>query len=974
MKKIRLILLIPIVAIITLATTTNDVSAATTDELYSQIDDNGYIIDGNKKPINYDKTVIRPSYLGTPDDYLTDYIGPFGPFKGFVPINREDFQIWQANGQQYGTKYPSVVRRIGYHNNRPLALKIVAIDYPNYNSLMGVQDNGALVIEPNSGMEFRLVYDDGVYNTPVEDVYVELPIVFIAKAKKHGSSNSFSYTAVKESNLLRFFLNENSKAEPKVDNRVDRKVERFNNPDPEAAGGLYLDSLRVFNEFTGKQGESVTPSKSINQIIIFDNSEPLLISNTLAVGDINANLSLFVNTMKTPSEINYLPPESNGTINTDKFEVTFDIIQTLNDGYTQNYPESLSLVMWDDEKMFNKLKTTKIKFTDKSGRYISNTKTESKEGDKVEFKVSKQTLIGLGSNQIRMQVTAEDLNLDAVKKHYNVKEDVYDVPVKFYNYKVQKKGDKEKASASMTAIAKIRPMLYGEPNENAKALQYTKSSDLDVNTLVKNVASTLPSSNAVTKEILDKNILFDKVQPTTVRVKLSVAGMNNSKIVSVPVTVEPQKLITRADFDNQTWLINEVQKQTGKNIDDPTLSKRIFESDLLKITSITKPAVSVRNEYIPKGIKLLKNLESLTVTNNPYQLTGNLPNELGDLNKLTSLTLSGHNFSGGIPVALTKLDKLNKLNLSNNNLSGTIPNGVETLTSLKSISLNDNKLVGSLKEYKLGPYSIFNISNTQLTYNSKSGPSFIKDYQKTFIASATNLSLKAVDALPITQFGMKIKPFDPANIGFFDLHAVKSDKQREALYAGHTFKIIKKSSGAILYNGEADPSKIISVDPDETYTVIMDDATNNPNNSIDIESVVREYRIDNFPKTFALNLKIGDLSAQQLMISSKDNLSIFDNRINSKWELKVKPSELKSKTKTLKGNYHYTTKKGRVVAIPSNASKTIESGNSVPTSGTINISTNWDNKSGLFYEQLVTNNYKDSYTGNLEWQLVDAPS
>ncbi|KAK8319352.1 hypothetical protein V6Z11_A13G235600 [Gossypium hirsutum] len=64
-------------------------------------------------------------------------------------------------------------------------------------------------------------------------------------------------------------------------------------------------------------------------------------------------------------------------------------------------------------------------------------------------------------------------------------------------------------------------------------------------------------------------------------------------------------------------------------------------------------------------------LVTLDLSNN--HLTGNIPNWIGGLSKLSYLLLNNNYFDGGIPVQLCELHWLRLIDVSNNNLSGTIP-------------------------------------------------------------------------------------------------------------------------------------------------------------------------------------------------------------------------------------------------------------------------------------------------------------
>ncbi|KAG9441256.1 hypothetical protein H6P81_017110 [Aristolochia fimbriata] len=93
---------------------------------------------------------------------------------------------------------------------------------------------------------------------------------------------------------------------------------------------------------------------------------------------------------------------------------------------------------------------------------------------------------------------------------------------------------------------------------------------------------------------------------------------------------------------------------------------------------------------IPETIGDLQGLINLNLSRN--QLSGEIPNSIGELHQLLNLDLSKNHLSGSIPAAVTGLTFLNHLNLSYNNLSGKIPTG-EQVQSLDDPSIyagNDN--------------------------------------------------------------------------------------------------------------------------------------------------------------------------------------------------------------------------------------------------------------------------------------------
>ncbi|CAK9253836.1 unnamed protein product [Sphagnum jensenii] len=75
---------------------------------------------------------------------------------------------------------------------------------------------------------------------------------------------------------------------------------------------------------------------------------------------------------------------------------------------------------------------------------------------------------------------------------------------------------------------------------------------------------------------------------------------------------------------------------------------------------------------IPESIGNCSSLLSLIISHN--RLEGSIPPQLGNLTKLTQLDLSDNLLSGSIPASLTTISMLSFLNVSDNNLQGLIPN------------------------------------------------------------------------------------------------------------------------------------------------------------------------------------------------------------------------------------------------------------------------------------------------------------
>lgn len=385
--------------------------AYSTEELYSEIDDNGTIIDGNEKAIKFDKPVIRPTYLG--NDYFKDYTGPDGKFEG----------VWEEKGPSYSPAYygqeilagkPTIIRNVGFYNNRPLALRINhTTASPIWTQKVTLRDDGGLAISPQEyGTEYQLVYNDGQFKTEVEDVYVEIPILG-QTTPKNNNFNTYSSVSIKTDNLKRYVFHE--AGVNVIDTVVSRKTRSFRQG---VDGSLYnAEALHVEYRFTNESiGGNI---KDIENTVIFDNRKPLVFANEIVLNMLTADV-LFKSDLKTPGEISYLPPRTNGVKNTEKLETIFSVTQGLNDGFPQYFPETLVIVMEDHEEMFEQLNLAGIEFLDQSGKDISKKVTIVKISDhKYEFQVLKKDLISLGSNQININIRADNLNPEKILKKYN---------------------------------------------------------------------------------------------------------------------------------------------------------------------------------------------------------------------------------------------------------------------------------------------------------------------------------------------------------------------------------------------------------------------------------------------------------------------------------------------------------------------------------------------------------------------------
>ncbi|WP_413518224.1 lectin-like domain-containing protein [Carnobacterium maltaromaticum] len=445
------------------------------------------------------------------------------------------------------------------------------------------------------------------------------------------------------------------------------------------------------------------------------------------------------------------------------------------------------------------------------------------------------------------------------------------------------------------------------------------------------------------------------------KIKYSLTADNYIDNSEVEMPIQKVKVITNADFENQSWLINTINTQLFPK----KIGIDVYESDLDQIVMITPLEKGYPTEHIPASINKLKNLETLDLEN--MKLKGSLPQELGELSKLKGLIIIGNNIEGGIPSSLGNLTNLQSLALTNNQLTGPIPATLGLLNNLKQVDLSKNKLSGSIPDFPSNMEWLA-LSDNQVTYNSAVVPDFLKNakfksYDNTFIQG-----LKVTGNTKIASTSSVIKPFNLLDSGYFNLKVLQGNVTQE-LYDEHQYTIKNSVDGAVLYKGKKDTQVQIPYYKGISYTVSVDDAEKNPNSVLIISGKVDEFKFEETPKSMSIKAKIGD---EEQPVTLDGQLAIFDNRENANWKLSITPSNLKQGTKTLQGEYTYTDKGGETHSIINGKKYLLEKGKSDSINEVINLSNSWGNKQGLHYK-MNKSNYVGEYKGSVNWTLEDAP-
>lgn len=130
------------------------------------------------------------------------------------------------------------------------------------------------------------------------------------------------------------------------------------------------------------------------------------------------------------------------------------------------------------------------------------------------------------------------------------------------------------------------------------------------------------------------------------------------------------------------------------NLGDNNLTGRLPESigNLTALSKLTLFYNSITGP-IPGSMGNLILIQSLFLSNN--QLSGSIPSSLGNLKSVLYFTLNSNQLTGHIPTSLTSLPQVYTFNLSYNQLSGPIPDSIGFLKCWYLL-LNNNKLTGTI--------------------------------------------------------------------------------------------------------------------------------------------------------------------------------------------------------------------------------------------------------------------------------------
>lgn len=139
-------------------------------------------------------------------------------------------------------------------------------------------------------------------------------------------------------------------------------------------------------------------------------------------------------------------------------------------------------------------------------------------------------------------------------------------------------------------------------------------------------------------------------------------------------------------------------------------------SENVSVGKIALDGYNLTGVFDAGSICMVNSLTILSLKQN--QISGSIPEEIGQCKQLTHLYLSGNKFSGSLPNSLSQLVNLKRLNISDNNFNGELPD-LPRISGLVTFLAQNNHLSGKIPNFDFENFkkSEFNVAN-----NNFSGP------------------------------------------------------------------------------------------------------------------------------------------------------------------------------------------------------------------------------------------------------------
>ncbi len=238
------------------------------------------------------------------------------------------------------------------------------------------------------------------------------------------------------------------------------------------------------------------------------------------------------------------------------------------------------------------------------------------------------------------------------------------------------------------------------------------------------------------------------------------------------------------------------------------------------------------------------------------QLSGPLPESLGNLTKLVDLRLDNNQLSGSLPNSLEVLTNLELLSLRHNQLSGSIPKILPYMRSLSFLYLNHNQLSGSIPE----SFGYFNyLLYVDLSHNQLSGPipeslGNLIDYSGLFLYMSLNDN-ELCGEIPISLMNP-----DVHELGLQNNHLTSSDPEliewlNDKNPEWATTQTPCPCFVYAVHDDKLNNSQLFTIDPFQNFQV---NALGDTHQGYDLEG------LDFHPQTLTLYASSGDDPAQDL--------------------------------------------------------------------------------------------------------------
>ncbi|KAK3188564.1 hypothetical protein Dsin_028125 [Dipteronia sinensis] len=123
-------------------------------------------------------------------------------------------------------------------------------------------------------------------------------------------------------------------------------------------------------------------------------------------------------------------------------------------------------------------------------------------------------------------------------------------------------------------------------------------------------------------------------------------------------------------------------------------------------------------------------------------ISGSIPEEIGNIKSLRLLLLSGNQLTGSLPVKLGYLPNLDRIQIDENQISGSIPESFSNLNKTKHFHMNNNLINGQIPPEL---YTLPNLTHLQLDNNNFGGttiPGSYSNMSKLFKLSLRNCNLQ----------------------------------------------------------------------------------------------------------------------------------------------------------------------------------------------------------------------------------------